>query len=107
MTAIRDYILGIDEYMKPFLGYFHRSERLRFQGHDVGRYRARSLMKKAGVSVKHRKKFKITTDSKHNLPVVPNLLNQIFQVVRPYAVWGSDISYLWTKERWLRVKANG
>ena len=77
------------------------SERLRSQGHDVGRYRARSLMKKADVSVKHRKKFKITTDSRHNLPVAPNLLNRNFQVDRPDAVWCSDISYLWTMEGWL------
>jgi len=77
------------------------SERLRSQGHDVGRYRARSLMKKAGVSVKHRKKFKITTDSRHNLPVAPNLLDRNFQADRPDAVWCSDISYLWTMEGWL------
>ncbi len=77
------------------------SERLRSQGHDVGRYRARSLMKKADVSVKHRKKFKITTDSSHNLPVAPNLLNRNFQVDRPDAVWCSDITYLWTMEGWL------
>jgi putative transposase len=77
------------------------SESLRSQGYDVGRYRARSLMKKAGVSVKHRKKFKITTDSRHNLPVAPNLLERNFQVDRPDAVWCSDISYLWTVEGWL------
>lgn len=77
------------------------SERLRSQGHDVGRYRARSLMKKASVSVKHRKKFRITTDSKHNLPVAPNLLNRNFQVDRPDTMWCSDITYLWTMEGWL------
>jgi len=38
------------------------SSQLRDDGYDVGRYRARSLMKKAGVSVKRRKKFKRTTD---------------------------------------------
>jgi len=77
------------------------SERLRLLGHDVGRYRARSLMKKAGVSVKHRKKFRITTDSKHNLPVAPNLLDRNFQVEQPDTVWCSDITYLWTMEGWL------
>jgi transposase InsO family protein len=77
------------------------SERLRAQGHDVGRYRARSLMKKACVSVKHHRKFRITTDSKHNLPVAPNLLERKFQVDRPDAVWCSDITYLWTTEGWL------
>lgn len=77
------------------------AERLRMQGHPVGRYRARSLMKKAGVSVTHRKKFRRTTDSKHNLPVAPNLLNRNFQVDRPDKVWCSDITYLWTMEGWL------
>lgn len=77
------------------------SVRLRLQGHDVGRYRARSLMKKAGVSFKPRRKFKVTTDSKHNLPVAANLLDRKFQVKRPDAVWCSDITYLWTMEGWL------
>jgi transposase InsO family protein len=77
------------------------SKKLRVQGHDVGRYRARSLMKKAGVSVKHRKKFTKTTDSKHNLPVAPNLLERNFQPDRPDAIWCSDISYLWTAQGWL------
>jgi putative transposase len=77
------------------------SERLRSQGHDVGRYRARSLMKRAGVSVKRRQKFRITTDSKHNLPVAANLLNGNFQADQPDTVWCSDITYLWTMEGWL------
>lgn len=74
---------------------------LRIQGHNVGRYRAVSLMKKAGVSVTHRKKFKITTDSKHNLPVAPNLLDRNFNVDRPDPVWCRDITYLWIMEGWL------
>ena len=54
------------------------SRQLREDGYDIGRYRTRNLMKKANVSVKHRKKFKKTTDSNHNLPVAPNLLNRKF-----------------------------
>ena len=77
------------------------SKALRAEGHAVGRYRARSLMKKAGLSVKHPKKFKITTDSNHKLPVAPNLLNRQFQVDRPDTVWCGDITYLWTMEGWL------
>ena len=74
---------------------------LRSRGYDVGRYRARTLMKKAGVTVKHSRKFRATTDSKHNLPVAPNLLERNFQVDRPNTVWCSDITYLWTMEGWL------
>jgi len=77
------------------------SQSLRSRGHNVGRYRSRNLMKKAGVSVKRRKKFRITTDSKHNLPVAPNLLHRNFQVDLPDTVWCSDITYLWTMEGWL------
>ncbi len=77
------------------------SDQLREDGYDVGRYRARSLMEKAGVSVKRRKKFKRTTDSNHKLPVAPNLLNRQFEVQRPDTVWCSDITYLWTLQGWL------
>lgn len=77
------------------------SKELRDDGHDVGRYRARSLMKRAGVAVKPRKRFKKTTDSKHNLPVAPNLLDRKFSVDRPNATWCADISYLWTIQGWL------
>lgn len=88
---------------KPEGAYGSRriSKRLRSQGHNVGRFRARSLMKKAGISVKHRRKFRITTNSRHNLPVASNLLNRNFQPARPDAVWCSDITYLWTMEGWL------
>jgi len=77
------------------------SGQLRNDGYDVGRYRAKSLMEKAGVSVKRRKKFKRTTDSDHKLPVAPNLLNRQFKVQRPDTVWCSDITYLWTIQGWL------
>jgi transposase InsO family protein len=102
----KDFILlsivrQINSETRGAYGSRRTSKRLRSQGHDVGRYRSRSLMKKAGVSVKHRKKFRITTDSNHNLPVAPNLLNRNFQVGLPDTVWCSDITYLWTMEGWL------
>jgi len=77
------------------------SKQLRKEGHDVGRSRARNLMKKAGVKFKYRKKFKRTTDSNHKLPVAANLLDRQFEVDRPDAVWCSDITYLWTLQGWL------
>jgi len=71
--------------------------------HDIpcGRYRAGTLMKLANVSVRRRKKFRVTTDSKHNLPVAPNLLNRNFNVKSPNKAWASDITYIWTTEGWL------
>jgi len=58
-------------------------------------------MRLAGVSAKQKKKFKVTTDSKHNLPVAPNLLNREFAVAEPDQVYVSDITYIWTSEGWL------
>jgi transposase InsO family protein len=77
------------------------SSQLKDEGGNVGRYRARTLMNKAGVFVKHRKKFKRTTDSNHKLPVAPNLLNRQFEAKRPDTVWCADITYLWTLQGWL------
>jgi putative transposase len=77
------------------------SKELRQGGDDVGRYRARNLMKKAQVAVKPRKKFKITTESNHKLPVAPNLLDRQFEVNRPNRAWCTDITYLWTMQGWL------
>jgi len=88
-------------YTRGSYGSRRTSGQLREDGYDVGRYRARSLMKKAGVSVKRRKRFKRTTDSNHKLPIAPNFLNRQFKVERPDTVWCADITYLWTIQGWL------
>ena len=77
------------------------SKELRTDDEDVGRYQAGTLMKKAKVEVKQKKRFRVTTDSKHNYPVAPNLLDRQFDVEAPDTVWGVDITYLWTDEGWL------
>jgi putative transposase len=51
--------------------------------------------------VRYKRRYKVTTDSKHNLPVAPNLLNRNFAPDAPNQVWTSDITYLWTDEGWL------
>ena len=74
---------------------------IREQGIPCGRYRARTLMALAGVSAKQHKKFKATTNSRHDLPVAPNLLEREFSVEAPDRAWASDITYVWTREGWL------
>jgi len=70
-------------------------------GFSCGRFKAGTVMKLAGVAAKQKKKFKATTDSKHNLPVAPNLLKREFTVKAPDQVYVSDITYIWTTEGWL------
>jgi len=70
-------------------------------GVNVSRKRVARLMREAGVRAKGARKYKATTDSKHSLPVAPNLLEQQFTVEARNEVWVSDITYIWTRQGWL------
>jgi len=70
-------------------------------GVRVGVCRLKRLRRKLGIRCKQKKKFKVTTDSKHKLPVAENLLKQEFKVYTPDRVWVSDITYVTTDEGWL------
>ena len=96
-------VKSIHKASKESYGSRRISEALQGQGYPIGRYQARSLMRKLNPVTKPTKRFKVTTDSKHNHPVAPNLLNRQFQVDRPDTVWASDITYLWTHQGWLYV----
>lgn len=74
---------------------------LQAQGHAVGRYRVRRLMRAAGVEVRSRRRFRRTTDSRHRHPVAPNRLDRQFDVQAPNQAWGADITSLWTAQGWL------
>ena len=69
--------------------------------YPVSRNKARKLMEEAGVAVKHRKKYKVTTHSNHKEPVFENVLNRSFDVSGPNQAYVGDITYLWTQEGWL------
>jgi putative transposase len=58
-------------------------------------------MSAEGIQSKLAKKFKATTNSKHNLPVAENLLNRDFSETKPNLKMVSDITYLWTEEGWV------
>ena len=74
---------------------------LRDQGYSYDRKTVAASMKRQNLRAKAAKKFKATTNSKHNLPVAPNLLLQDFSAFCPNQKWACDITYLWTKEGWL------
>ena len=72
------------ENLLPVVLEAHRiSKEVEELGIPCGRTKAGTLMKLANVSAKQKKKFKVTTDSKHSLPVAPNLLNREFEVQIP------------------------
>jgi transposase InsO family protein len=58
-------------------------------------------MKESQIWAIHKRKFRVTTDSEHDLPVAANLLARDFTARRPNEKWVSDITYIRTKEGWL------
>ncbi len=71
------------------------------QGVIVSRRRIGRLMAQAGLWCKTKKKFKVTTDSKHNKPIAPNLLERQFSVSQADRYYVGDITYIHTQEGWL------
>ena len=74
---------------------------LRGMGYKVGKTKVERTMRKNGIQAKMKRKFRVTTDSNHKLPVAPNLLDRNFSPDKPNQVWASDITYVWTREGWL------
>jgi putative transposase len=59
-------------------------------------------MKTAGIRAKTKKKFvPSTTDSNHQQPVAPNILDRQFAADLPNQKWAVDITYIPTDEGWM------
>ena len=72
--------------------------------YEIALYRRRigRIMQKEGLVAKRKgRKYIKTTDSNHNLPIAPNLLNQLFEIAKPNQVYVGDITYIKIKEGWL------
>lgn len=71
------------------------------RGYSVSRPRVARLMRANGLFARKKRRFIPTTDSKHNYPIAPNILNREFDVERENQVWVSDITYIETKQGWV------
>jgi putative transposase len=74
-------------------------------GIAVSRKRVARLMRTLGLESPRKKRFKATTDSKHDMPVADNVLDRQFEVEAPDLAWVTDITYVWTDEGWLYLAA--
>jgi transposase InsO family protein len=75
---------------------------LRAQGIRVGKQRVQRLMQKHGIQARGKRRFRVaTTDSRHNLPIAPNLLDRKFIVAAPSQARVGDFTYIATEEGWL------
>ena len=78
---------------------------LRAQGIFASLNRIKRLRRLHGIRCTHKKKFRVTTDSKHQLPIAENVLNRQFPQSAPNQVWVADITYIPTDEGWLFLAA--
>ena len=79
---------------------------LRAEGGTASRGRVERLMRRHGIRGVAARRFRpVTTDSRHGLPIAPDLLGQDFQAPAPNRVWLSDITYIATEEGWLYLAA--
>lgn len=70
-------------------------------GIKCGIKRVGRIMRENNLIAKAKRKFKATTNSEHNYPTHPNLLNQNFKIDTPNKIWTTDITYIRTSEGWL------
>ena len=78
---------------------------LHAQGMCCGHNRVARLMRLNGIRSKIQRRFKVTTRSRHHLPIAPNILDRTFTADSPNQVWVSDITYIRTQEGWLYLAA--
>jgi transposase InsO family protein len=97
LSLIRD----IFEQSRQTYGYRRIHSVLRDNGEECGKHRVSRLMRENGIKPKSKKKFKATTQSKHNKPIHANHLNREFNSQQKNERWVSDITYIWTNEGWL------
>lgn len=94
------YIRGRSVYGSPRI-----TSDLRDAGISCSRNRVARLMRLADIRARTKRRFRATTDSRHKLPIAPNLLQRNFTATAPDTVWVADITYIWTREGWLYLAA--
>lgn len=79
------------------------TDELRENDVRVGRHRVARLMRKAGIRATKPPRWKMTTNSRHDLPRAPNLVERRFDelATEPNKLWVSDLTYVWTWQGWV------
>jgi transposase InsO family protein len=90
----------IDAASEGSYGRPRRLRALREQGERIGGERERRLMHEQGLRSVHRKPFRVTTDSRHDHPIAPNLVARQFVPAAPDRLWLTPLA---TDEGWLYV----
>lgn len=89
------------ELSRGTYGYRRVHKDLQEKNEICSEYLVTRLMKQQALRAKARRKFKVTTDSRHNKPIHENILQRQFHAVKPNQRWVTDITYIPTMEGWL------
>jgi putative transposase len=99
--ALLTLIRAIHAESKGAYGWPRVWKELQARGIPAGKERVRRMMQAHGIRGRHKRRYKATTDSAHDLPVAPNRLDRQFETTAPDQVWTADITYIPTQEGWL------
>ncbi len=103
--ALLAHIRAIHRQLRGEYGWLRMHRELLARVLRVGKERVRRLMQCHGSRAKGKRKFVVTTDSAHRLPVSPDLVQRRFTPAAPNALWSGDITYIATDEGWLYLAA--
>ena len=102
--ALIDHIRRIHKLSRKTYGSPRVYAQLKKQGvSPATKKRVARLMRQDGLKGQRKYRKVMTTNSKHNFPVAPNVLNREFQAEKPNQKWVADITYIPTQEGWLYV----
>ena len=101
LTKIRQ----VWEWSHKIYGSPRVTAELRDRGFRCGENRIARIMRENGIASLTRRRYKITTNSDHKLPVAEDLVERDFTATAPNRLWASDITYIWTWEGWLYLAA--
>jgi len=101
VTLLKEEITSIFLNSKKQYGRDRITKELNNRGYKIAGRQVSNYMQELGLRSRVKKKFKVTTDSKHNYYTSPNVLNRQFKVNSPSTAWVSDITYIQTKTGFL------
>lgn len=99
--GLLENIIRIFEETKERYGAPRVHAQLAKEGIHCNKKTVAKLMRKHGMHARRKRSYRRTTDSNHDLPVAPNLLEREFTASCADEVWVSDITYVPTNEGWL------
>ena len=97
---LKNKMTSIHKISRGSMGSRTLSAKLKAEGEVVGRYKARRLMKEAGLESKQPGEHKYKVALKPS-QVAPNRLNREFSVTQQNQYWCGDVTYIWSGKQWL------